>query len=294
MSILERALERLQRESNQRRSGDRPLPTVAPPPVTQPAVAPVIRYADGPPVAIDRERLCAEGLLPPDTVARGVLNQYRRIKRPLLALASGQVAEVAERGNLLMITSAVPGEGKTTTAIALALSFADEPDRRTLLVDADVAKPHVSRVLGIEKRPGLLDALQDPALDVGTLICRTTNEKLDVLPAGAGSALATELLASGRMTALIERLGKLYRQDIVVLDSPPLIATSEAPVIASVVGQILVVVRANSTHRDSLKQALSLLDPQKAVGLVLNVAPSAIEAAYYGYTESKYGDTPAA
>ena len=169
-----------------------------------------------------------------------------------------------------MVSSAMPGEGKTFTSINLALSMAQERDHEVLLVDADVAKPHTSEMFGATKEQGLLDVLDDPGISITSLILPTDVDGFSILPAGRPRRHATELLASSVMEALIETLARLTKGQIVVFDSPPILQTSEAKVLASLAGQVVMVVRAEETAQDAVEAALGMIDEDQAVNLVLN------------------------
>lgn len=243
----------------------------------------------GPHVILDRTALRAAGLLPPVTEERRLYSQYRKIKRPLIANAIGRGAEKLPNGYLIMLASAMPGEGKTFTAINLALSIATEKDFSVLLVDADVAKPQLSRLFGLEDERGLLDVLRDPQVDVKSVIRRTDVPTLSFLPAGKSSPDATELLASNRMDELAQLLGERDGHRMVLFDTPPLIQTTESPALMHVAGQILVVVRAESTPQPVLLDALESLQDHPAVSLILNQSMRSATSAYYyyGYGEER-------
>lgn len=247
------------------------------------------RAEQNPPIVLDRHALRTAGLLPPALEERRLSSQYRKIKRPLIANAMGRGVERLPRGYVIMLASAMPGEGKTFTAVNLALSIANEKDLRVLLVDADVAKPQISRVLGLEGERGLLDVLRDPQLDLESLIRQTDVPTLSFLPAGKNSGDATELLASKRMEEVAELLGKRDGQRIVLFDTPPLIQTTESAVLMQVAGQVLVVVRAESTPQPVLLDALESLQDHPAVSLMLNQSVRSLTSAYYyyGYGEER-------
>jgi len=221
-------------------------------------------------LVIDKLALRAAGLLPPETQERQIADEYRQIKRPLIARAFGRGAERVDNGHIIMMASAAPGDGKTFTSINLALSMALEKDLSVLLVDADVAKPHISTIFGVDKEQGLLDVLRDEALDVESVTLPTNIPRLSVLPAGTLSETATELLASARMGQAIARFGAHDPNRIVLLDSPPLLLTTESRVLANIVGQIVMVVCAGRTPQRAVFDALELLGDDRPVGLVLN------------------------
>jgi exopolysaccharide/PEP-CTERM locus tyrosine autokinase len=284
MSVVEKAIRKLQ--DQKQLPGEAPFPVVR---TTQPERRAADQTADAVtpltllPIALDRGTLRAAGLLPPESDANMLARQYRKIKHPLIAQAMGRGVPRAPKGYLIMIASAMPGEGKSFTAVNLALSLALEKDIRVLLVDADVAKPQLSHVLGLEKEKGLLDALREPDLDVETLVRATDVPTLSFLPAGIGSDEATELLSSSRMEQLAERFGESDERRIVVFDSPPLLQTTESPALARIAGQIVVVVRAESTPQPVLLDALESLGDHPAVSLVLNQSTQTVSSSYYYY-----------
>jgi protein-tyrosine kinase len=234
-------------------------------------------------VKVDPRALCAAGLFAPEHQQRELTDQYRQVKRPLIAGAIGRGSPRLERGQAIMMASAMPGEGKTFTAINLAMSISMERDASVLLVDADVPKPHISRTFGVEKEVGLLDVLRDEKLDVESAILPTDRPGLSLLPAGQRSDTATELLASNRMRETIERLTSADLNRIVLIDSPPLLLTSESRALASWVGQIVLVVRAEITPQQAVLDAIAHLGEGKSVSLVLNQCLTTTPAYYYGY-----------
>jgi exopolysaccharide/PEP-CTERM locus tyrosine autokinase len=232
---------------------------------------------------VDGEALRDAGLIAPDYHEQLLANQYRDIKRPLIAHAFGKRATKIERGNLIMVTSALSGEGKTFTSINLALSMARERDHSVLLVDADVAKPHTSEMFGALDEPGLLDLLENPEIPIRSLILPTDVDSLSVLPAGKPRLHATELLASSVMDKVCTILGQLSKGQIVIFDSPPMLQTSEAKVLGGLAGQIVMVIRAEETSQEAVSSALATLGEDQAVNLVLNQVRSGFGDEQYGY-----------
>lgn len=284
MSLVERALQKLQ-------SGQGPAQaqraTMVVGQVVQrephaPAGVVAPRHSDKL-IRIDRDALRTAGLLPPEQQERRLAAEYRHIKRPLLAAALGRGQEPIPNGGLIMLASALPGEGKTFTSMNVALSMALERDITVLLVDADVAKPHISRVFGVDSEPGLIDALNDVSIDIESLVIPTDIKGLSLLPAGRATETATELLASERMQQIVSELGRNDARRIVLFDSPPLLLTNESRALADVVGQIVMVVRAGVTPRRAINDALEFLGEGKVVSLVLNQAEAAPVVGYYGY-----------
>ncbi|MFQ5467857.1 MAG: XrtA-associated tyrosine autokinase, partial [Kiloniellaceae bacterium] len=189
--------------------------------------------------------------------------------------------------NLIMVTSAKPGEGKTFTAINLAISIALERDFTVLLIDADFSRPNILQVLGLEAKKGLIDVLENPAVDLSDVLIRTNIDKLTVLPAGGAHDLSTELLASLRMRDIVQDIARRYRDRIVIFDSPPVLVTSEACVLATHVGQVVFVVEADKTPKSAVREALDLLDAGTRVGLVLNRCRPRLDQAKSGYYDKR-------
>ena len=211
-----------------------------------------------------------EGVLSHSGERSRLAEEYRMIKRPLLVRAFSGDQSAKNVPNLIMVTSALSGEGKTFTSLNLAISIAMEMDRTVLLVDSDLAKPNLSRMLQISERPGFTECLMDPNLEMGDCLLRTDVPKLTVLPAGQRVNRATELLASNTMEARLLEMSSRYADRIVLFDSPPLLATSEASVLARHVGQVAVVIEYGSTPQFLVKEALGLLESSESVSLILN------------------------
>ncbi|HZF44285.1 MAG TPA: AAA family ATPase [Sphingomonadaceae bacterium] len=218
---------------------------------------------------VDREALTARGFVLPDAPVGTLAEELRIVKRGLLAAVR---AKGAGKGQVVMICSARPDDGKTFTAVNLAMSLAGERDIETLLIDGDVAKPEVLSTLGLEGGAGLVDALADPFVDVEQLVIRTDVGNLSVLPAGRQAHDATELLASGRMAELLRDLTSARAERVILFDSPPALAASAASAIAGHAGQVVMVVRADQTSEADLREAVGLVAGCSDIKLVLNGA----------------------
>jgi exopolysaccharide/PEP-CTERM locus tyrosine autokinase len=233
---------------------------------------------------VDRDRLRQQSMITPDGERTAIAESFRRIKQQILAnVASPRTG--APRANLVLVTSALAGEGKTFCAINLAISIALEMDRTVLLVDADVAKPGVPQALGLEAEKGLMDVLLDHRVDLAEVLWKTDIGRLTLLPAGRAHKHATELLASDAMRGLLHEMAERYHDRIIIFDSSPLLAASEAGILASQVGQIVVVVEAGKTSEAALKDALGRIDSSKVAGLLLNKG----ESPGLGYGYGGYG-----
>jgi protein-tyrosine kinase len=240
---------------------------------------------------IDLARLASLGLVTPDLPRSAIAEEFRVIKRPLLRNATATGPAAIENGNLIMVTSAMPGEGKTFNATNLAISMAMELDYTVLLVDADVSRPSVLRQLGLEPERGLMDVLAGEVTDLSEVLVRTNIEKLSILPAGMPHQRATELLASESMNRLLEQIANRYPDRIVVFDSPPLLLTTESRVLATHMGQIVLVVEAEATTHATVRQALATIESCPVKLMVLNKSRDRGPGSYYGYGYGYgYGD----
>ncbi|MFQ5348356.1 MAG: XrtA-associated tyrosine autokinase [Rhodothalassiaceae bacterium] len=236
---------------------------------------------------IDLEALAAQGYLTPHRMRSKLAEEMRLIKRAVVQTFWFQKVDHA---NLIMVTSALPGEGKSFVTLNLAISLACEVDFHVLLVDADFERPVVFDRLGIGPRPGLMDVLKDPGRDIGSVIQRTNIERLSVIGPGSRDDMSSELLASQRMQQLARELADRYPDRLIIFDTPPLLSASEASVLAEHVGQVVFVVEADRTARDHVEEAIERLPPNVEVGIVLNKGVFPKNASYYSYYAYKGGD----
>jgi receptor protein-tyrosine kinase len=264
-----------------------PMPLAAPaaPSVPDTAAAPAEEAATvaSKPVQIDLARLAGMGYLTPETPRAQIGDEFRLIKRPLLKNIDGKGSVAVERANLIMVTSSLPGEGKTFVAVNLAISIAMELDKTVLLVDADVSRPSVLSRLGLESSRGLLDVLTVHNLSMPEVLLRTNIDKLSILPAGTPNGRATELLASESMNDLLDELAARYADRVIVFDTPPLLLSTESRVLATHMGQVVLVVEAEQTTHDTVKHALTAIEACPVVLPMLNKTAQSDAAFYYGY-----------
>lgn len=216
-----------------------------------------------------------------------IIEEFRQIKRSLLVNAFGKGASVLENGNLITVTSALPAEGKSYTSLNLALNVALERNRTVLLVDADPVKRAVSKLFGLARATGLIDALLDDQRTPSQVIYRTNRENLSVIPCGTQHAHVTELLASDRTENLIADLSQRYPNQIIIFDAPPLLATTETQILARFSGQIVLVVEAGRTSHQTVHEAIGTLNDSKAVSLVLNKCQPWASRNYYCRTAGR-------
>lgn len=287
-SLIEQAAQRLE----QLRQAGADMPSA--PPVAQAADASQKFLTEAQPTALSRHveidlaALAAKGIVSPNAPRSQIADQFRLIKRPLISNAMGKGASVIVNGNLIMVASALTGEGKTFTAINLAMSMATELDYTVMLVDADVARPSVMNVLGLPDGPGLLDLVLNESKNMSSVLLKTNIEKLTILPSGTPHARATELLASDAMTRLLDDMGKRYSDRIIVFDSPPLLSTTESRVLASHMGQIVMVVQAEKTLQSDVAQALAAIEACPVKLMLLNQVRTNSKGGYgYGYEQQQ-------
>lgn len=235
-------------------------------------------------IQIDLNRLEVEGFVGLETSRNLINEEYREIKRKLLTNAFGPLASTISNSNIIMVSSARPSEGKTFTAVNLALSIAAEQDKTVLLVDADVLKPNVLKTLDIEPRNGLMEYLLGKVDDLSDVIYHTNVSKLRLIPAGQSHHLSTELLASTVMRDTVEEFSNRYPDRVVIIDTPPLIGINESAVLANLAGQAVIVVEEGRSKMNDIQTAVDRLNPDMAIGFIVNKSTSFSEkGGYYGY-----------
>jgi exopolysaccharide/PEP-CTERM locus tyrosine autokinase len=259
---------------------------------TSSEIAPVASGRTDRQVVININALRAAGYLPEASKDRQFAEHFRRIKRPIIdkAMSGDRPPGDSRNRRLVMVTSALPGDGKTFTTLNLALSIARERDVSVLLVDADGLKQHVSSIFAMRDEPGLLDALMDVGVDVNSLVMATNLRGLSFLPAGRLSEGTAELLSSNRMKDIVARLSNENPRRIVLMDSPPLLITNEGRILLKLAGQVALVVRAGKTPEQAVRDAIAMLEPGQSGGVILNEGRVGLTEGYYGYGEYGGGD----
>jgi len=234
---------------------------------------------------IDVERLQSKGMVSVSGDRTLINEEYREIKRKLISNGFGPISKTLSNSNIIMVSSARPSEGKTFTAVNLALSIASEQDKTVLLVDADVLKPNVLRTLGLEERPGLLEYLTGEVSSISEVLYHTNIDKLKIIPSGKTHRLSTELLASHKMHDTVDEFANRYPDRVVIIDTPPIIGITESAVLANFAGQAVVVVEENKSGMNDIKEAVKRLNPEMAIGFVVNksVNSERESGSYYGY-----------
>jgi capsular exopolysaccharide synthesis family protein len=206
---------------------------------------------------------------------------YRRLRTNLVFL------DTVNQVKTLVVTSSLPGEGKTTTAANLAIAFARE-GRRVLLIDGDLRRPRLHQIFDAEGAAGFIDVLLGRVNGSGPEPARPI-EGLDFLPRGEYDARAAEVLTGSRMKALIEGFRDTY--DVIIFDTAPILLASEASVLAALADGVLLVVRAGTSKHQSVREALQQLRAVRAnvVGFVLNDPEAvAVRENEYAYTKEYY------
>ncbi len=289
MSTIEKALNRLQANA---RSQDGKMQT--PQDRAQPSPdAPFQPAPAGGKPLVDMSKLRRYDILPPAEMRQTLRDQYRRIKRPLIANALGRGVTAVPRGNTMVVTSAVAGEGKTFTALHLAMSIAQDPDLSVTLVDGDISRSRITRLLDLVDEPGLLDLLGNSQLDIAEVLRLTNIDSLSIIPAGGQHGLGEELLSSARMGEVLKRVADPNPHHITLFDSAPILKSPEATALAAGIGQVVMVVKASSTMQHQVLAALDMLDPNKPINLILNqtLGGGTADEEYGGYYGEAYGNS---
>ena len=233
---------------------------------------------------LDQRKLFSEGYVVVDGASNRVAEEFRAIKRPLLLNAFPRSGKTDPKSHVIMITSAHPGEGKTFTAINLSLSIASEPDLNVLLIDTDSHNQDMEHRLGIGDRPGMLDLLADPTMQISEVILRTSIPNFSIIPCGSRHAMETELVASQRMAELVDDIAKRYSDRVIIFDTVPALASSVAGVLALHAGQVVIVVEAGVTHQQAVEETVALVSGCKSISLMLNKSEEPDSSyGYHGY-----------
>jgi protein-tyrosine kinase len=219
---------------------------------------------------VDMTSLFRAGMIDWNRVRSRVSEEFRLVQRQIVRTAFTAAGAEPGFSNLLMITSSIPGEGKSFTSLNLAACIARQRDHYVLLIDIDSKRDSFCMALGLGDAPGLLDLAANPDIDPSQVIAKTAIEHLSVLPIGIERDLGPELFASKQMTKLIQALGRRYADRLIVLDAPPTLSTSDPAALAPIVGQIMFVVEAERTQREEVESSLDLLQACPTITLLLN------------------------
>jgi receptor protein-tyrosine kinase len=239
----------------------------------------------GPELVLDRGRLAGFGIAIPSAARSRTVEEFRLVKRNLVGAWSQKDLTADRRASrLIMVTSARPGEGKTFTALNLALAFASERSVKAVLVDVDTQHSTTPKILGIDGQKGIVDVLAGN-LELPEVLIQTNIPNLMILPAGRGGPHVPELLSSLEMGALLDEMTQRLPDHYLIIDTPPCMASSDAAALAPLVGQIVFVVEANNTQQGEIEAALSTLSTCPRISLLLNKSDSLATEHFgsYGY-----------
>ena len=241
-------------------------------------------------IALPVSKFNKKGMIDPGKPRSLIAEQYRSIKRPLLRYIENHPVDIpsAKSSNLIMLTSSVEGEGKTFSAVNLALSIAMEREKTVLLVDADIVKATAGQLMGVSRnKAGLIDLLRGNVSSLGDVILQTDMPNLRFLPAGGRDDHSTELLASESMKRVVDELAARYSDRVIIFDTPPILMTNEAKILANLMGQTVFVVAAEATSRHVVSEAQSYLASDCHVGVILNKSTTLHDGGYgYNYGEA--------
>ncbi len=232
-----------------------------------------------PKLDVNLSRLAAMGFVTPNSTRNRTTDEMRLIKRSLL---NCRMNSADSNSNLILVTSSVNAEGKTFTAVNLALSLAAEENIEVLLVDADFYKRDAFTLMGLESELGLIDVLKDPDMDFEEVLFETNIPNFSVIPSGQYHERSTELLGGSRVKEFFDNLACGRENRLTIIDCPPLLLTTEAVALTSHVGQVLFVIRAESTREEQVRRAIELIDARPTVGMVLNRANMRSSTSSYG------------
>jgi protein-tyrosine kinase len=228
--------------------------------------------SNAPAIEINTDHLREIGLYPSASFLRRQQEDFRSIRREVISATQQRPqGEGEEVGPIVVITSALPGEGKSYTALNLAISIASEGTHDVLLIDGDTVRSSLSQALGVGDARGLIDLLtHSNNTHFLEHVRHTVLPRLHVLPAGQTFEGASDLFSAGRVGPLFSTIGSVMKGHVVIVDTPPILLSSDTPVITDIAGQVLLVVRAGQTLQDSIRDAVSRIRETIPVGAVLN------------------------
>lgn len=259
----------------------RPTPDAA----ASPGVPPI--YAPQDEFVVAEEAFTRAGMLDWSNTRDRTAEEFRVAQVQILRTAFAP--ENAGAGtNLVMITSARPGEGKSFSSLNLATSIARQRDREVVLVDVDAKQDSIGSLLGLSNMPGILDLASEPGADAEQFLVKTCFPKLSILPIGPQIERSAELFATRAMARLIRELGRRYADRVVILDAPPCLSSSDPSTMAPIVGQIVMVVEAGRTQRPEIESSLDLIQACPRITLLLNKVQLSTKHSFGSYT-AKYG-----
>jgi protein-tyrosine kinase len=219
---------------------------------------------------LDMAALEKAGLVVGHKVRTRISEEFRITVGHLLRSMQANYSPGRGAPNVIMLTSARPGEGKSFSSLNLAGSIAQHTQREVLLMDVDAKQRSISSQLGLTDRPGLLDLSNNTSLRIEDVIIKTSIPHLSLMPVGSGQSGGLDITQTRPVTALVERIARRFPNSVVLLDAPPCLSTSDPSTLAPFVGQIVLVVEAERTQRNEVIAALDLIKACPSVTLMLN------------------------
>ena len=257
--------------------------SAGPAPSIKAEVVEPLQLRNAQPVRLDAAKLMEARISSPENVNSVTYNEFRSLKRKLIPMTAAPETGAMTR-NLVMVTSALPGEGKTFTAMNLAIALAAEPNLNVILVDADFVRSSIASYFEPSEGDGLLELLTgERRLDELLHPCADLPQ-LHVLFSGARHDSTPELLASDAMADLCAALSKQFPESIIVFDTPPVLAASEATAIAAHVHHVLMVVSAGRSERSQVEAALTEVSRCPSMAVVFNRSPQWERPLNYTYS----------
>jgi exopolysaccharide/PEP-CTERM locus tyrosine autokinase len=279
MSRIEEALEKAALMRT-KRAGETPLHRIDPPPqevVTHQECGPSFKPPPEPIVVISNPLIPSA-----NNPSSSVAEEYRKLKSAIVSMTRrGEVL------NTLMVTSTFGSEGKSVTALNLAVSLAQECDNTVLLIDADLRKPSLHKFLGLEPGLGLTDCLAS-GIGVEKALVKTGIGKLSFLPSGQRLQNPAEMLSSQKMRSLLAEMKQRYSDRYIIIDAPPVLPVAETRSLSSIVDGIVFVVREGVPSPDDIKEACHSLGAGKVIGMVYNDAVSTAHNYSHRYKYERY------
>ncbi|MDP9198448.1 MAG: CpsD/CapB family tyrosine-protein kinase [Pseudomonadota bacterium] len=214
-----------------------------------------------------------------------LFSQLRNIRREIGSLLDEKRAR--QRGTVILVTSAMPGEGKSFLSVGLGRVFSSGHDRRAVLVDGDLPKRHLTDAMGTRDQPGIIECLSD-GRSLSDVLCRTDQPALNFIPAGRWRPDAPDLMCGTRMDRILESFRQCESR-VFIVDTAPILAFGETAYLAERADLVLLIVRADRTPRAAADEALRKLAGNRPLAVVLNGQKGSVLDSYYGYGDS-YGD----
>ncbi|MBV8097409.1 MAG: AAA family ATPase [Acetobacteraceae bacterium] len=237
---------------------------------------------------IDDQALQSAGMIDWTRERSRVAEEFRIVQNQILRSAFAPETAFESNSNLVMLTSARPGEGKSFASLNIAASIARQRDREVLLVDIDSKADAIGRKLGLAEAAGLLNLVSDPSLTADSLLIRTALPKLSILPVGTDPERRGELFATRQMARVIRDLGQANADRLVIIDAPPCLSSSEPSLLAPIVGQIVLIVEAERTQRQEVEAALDLIQACPNLTLLLNKIQLSTKHSFGAYGSKYY------